>query len=546
MKRMRWLIAVSLVAAACGGDATDGATPTDAAPAGEPQRGGVMQLVALNDLATLDNSQAVTGVDYNMVAGALYEGLYHFTPDGVLEPGLADGMPEVSEDGLVYTIRIRPDALFAGPDFEPRPVTAADAAYGMIRALDPNTLPAPSWGSGYLFPIAGAPEFAAGEADSVSGIRVVDDATLEITLAQPNTTFIYGLTIATSWPVPQEAVEARGEGFGDQPVGAGPFYVKEWNKGSDITIARNPGYVDPDLPYLDEIVVDLAVDENTIALRLQSGEADGVFDQFALSPQTIRTLEQDPNLRTVASVGPRIYYLALNNDGLFADLDLRLAVAHAATRDFVTQFGDLAKPWNQLMSSTSVQSDPEGTVNYPFDQEKAAQYLADAGYDGTPVKIVYDVTDPYGSANATALTQDLEAVGFTVDLQGLQQSEFFSVIYDPTAFDISSTYWSADYPDAQDFFSTNFVCASIDFLNIARFCDEDIDEAFYATDGMPFGPERDAALLAVQQRWIDAVAGVPIMEITPKVVLGPRVGAIPTLATYAPFDWKLAWLTAGA
>lgn len=546
MKRMRWLIAVSLVAAACGGDATDGATPTDAAPAGEPQRGGVMQLVALNDLATLDNSQAVTGVDYNMVAGALYEGLYHFTPDGVLEPGLADDMPEVSEDGLVYTIRIRPDALFAGPDFEPRPVTAADAAYGMIRALDPNTLPAPSWGSGYLFPIAGAPEFAAGEADSVSGIRVVDDATLEITLAQPNTTFIYGLTIATSWPVPQEAVEARGEGFGDQPVGAGPFYVKEWNKGSDITIARNPGYVDPDLPYLDEIVVDLAVDENTIALRLQSGEADGVFDQFALSPQTIRTLEQDPNLRTVASVGPRIYYLALNNDGLFADLDLRLAVAHAATRDFVTQFGDLAKPWNQLMSSTSVQSDPEGTVNYPFDQEKAAQYLADAGYDGTPVKIVYDVTDPYGSANATALTQDLEAVGFTVDLQGLQQSEFFSVIYDPTAFDISSTYWSADYPDAQDFFSTNFVCASIDFLNIARFCDEDIDEAFYATDGMPFGPERDAALLAVQQRWIDAVAGVPIMEITPKVVLGPRVGAIPTLATYAPFDWKLAWLTAGA
>ena len=546
MKRMRWLIAVALVAAACGGNATDGGGEGGGGSTGDPQRGGTMDLVALNDLATLDNSQAVTGIDYNMVAGALYEGLYHFTPEGVLEVGLADGLPEVSADGLVYTITIKEGALFAGPDFEPRPVTAADAAFGMVRALDPNTKPAPSWGSGYLFPIAGAAEFAAGEADSVTGITVVDDRTLQITLTQPNSTFIYGLTIATSWPVPQEAVEARGEGFGDSPVGAGPFYVQEWNKGADITLARNPGYVDPDLPYLDGFTVDLGVDENTIALRLQAGEADGVFEQFALSPEAVRQVQQDPNLRVTESVGPRIYYLALNNDGIFGNLDLRLAVAHAATRDFVTQFGDLAKPWNQLMSSTSVQSDPSGTTNYPTDAATAAEYLASGGYDGTPVKIVYDVTDPYGSANATALKQDLEAVGFVVDLQGLQQSEFFSAIYDPTAFDISSTYWSADYPDAQDFFSTNFVCASIDILNIARFCDESIDEAFYATDAMPFGADRDAALRAVQQRWIDAVAGVPMMEITPKVILGPRVGDIPTLATYAPFDWKRAWLLAGA
>lgn len=545
MRNLRWLIAVALVAAACGGDTTDGGGDGGAGGGG-PQRGGVMKLVALNDLATLDNSQAVTGIDYNIVAEALYEGLYTFTSEGELVPSLADGMPEISEDGLTYTIRIREGAQFAGPGFTPRQVTADDAAFGMIRALDPATLPAPSWGSGYLFPILGAPEFAAGETDGVEGIEVVDDLTLRITLSAPNTTFIYGLTIATSWPVPREVVEERGESFGDQPVGAGPFYVSMWNKGSDITLVRNPGYVDPDLPYLDGIEIDLAVDENTMVLRLQAGEVDGVFEQFALSPAAIRQLEQDTAISVESSVGPRIYYLALNNDGIFADQDLRLAVAHAATRDFTTQFGDLAKPWNQLMSSTSAQSDPGGTENYPYDPEVATAYLESGGYDGTPIKIVYDVTDPYGSANATALTQDLEAVGFTVDLQGLQQSEFFSVIYDPTAFDISSTYWSADYPDAQDFFVTNFVCASIDFLNIARFCDESIDEAFYATDGMPFGPERDAALLDVQQRWIDAVAGIPIMEITPKVILGPRVGAIPTLATYAPFDWKLAWLTASA
>ena len=101
------------------------------------------------------------------------------------------------------------------------------------------------------------------------------------------------------------------------------------------------------------------------------------------------------------------------------------------------------------------------------------------------MKIVYDVTDPYTSANATALTQDLEAIGFTVDLRGLQKTQFYNDIYDPTLYDISSTYWSADYPDAQDFISTNFTCGSIDILNISRFCHPGIDEEFYAASRCP-------------------------------------------------------------
>ncbi len=550
MRKLSWLLAVALVAAACGGTTTDTtATTTPTATTGPdavgPQSGGRLELVALNDLATLDNSQAVSTIDYGMTAGALYEGLYHFNSAGELEPGLADGMPEVSADGLVYTFRLKQGAMFAGPDFEPRAVTAADVAYGMRRALDPNTQPAQSWGAGYLFPVKGAEGFANGELDEVEGIEVVDDSTLRVTLNSPTSTFVFGLTIATSWPVPQEAVEDRGEDFGNRPVGAGPFFVKEWNKGSDITIARNPGYVDPDLPYLDEIHVDLGVDENTQVLRLESGEADGVFEQFSLSPQAIRQLEQSGAVTVSESVGPRIFYLALNNDGLFASKELRLAVAHALSKDFVAQFGDLAKPWNQLMSSTSTQSDPEGTQVYEHDPAKAEQYLADAGYDGTPVQIVYDVSDPYTSANSTSLKQDLEAVGFVVELQGLQQTEFFEAIYDPTAYDISSTYWSADYPDAQDFISTNFICGTIDILNISRFCDESIDEAFFATEAMDFGSERDAALRAVQQSLIDEVAGVPVMEVTPKVIWGPRVGEIVSLATYAPFDWKHAWIQDG-
>ena len=230
---------------------------------------------------------------------------------------------------------------------------------------------------------------------------------------------------------------------------------------------------------------------------------------------------------------------------MFGNRDLRLAVAHAVTRDFTAQFGGLAKPWNQLMGSATLQSDPEGTRIYPFDQDEARELMAAGGYDGTPVKLIYDVSDPYGSANATALRQDLEAVGFTVEMTGMQPGEFFGGgVYEPSVRDISSTYWSADYPDLQDYVSTNFICGS--FLNISHFCDEAIDEAFYATERMDFGAQRDAALLEVQQRLIDEVAGVPVMEITPQVIFGSRVGDMPTLATYAPYDWKRAWIKADA
>lgn len=532
MRRIASVVLASLVAVVA-------VAPGTSLAQDAPVTGGRLELVAGGDLATLDTAQSVTTIDYNATAGLLYEGLYHFTPDGTLEPGLATGMPEISEDGLTYTFTIKPDAMFAGPDFTPRAVTAADVAYGLTRAVDPNLKPAPSWGGGYLAGIQGVAEFQAGEADSVSGIEVVDDQTLKVTLTAPSVTFLYGLTIGTSWPVPREAVEERGEDFANRPVGAGPFQLKAWNKGSDITFVRNPGYADPALPYLDEIRVSLNTDENTQVLRLQSGEADGVFEALGISPASLRLLQSDPNLTVAPSVGPRIYYLALENGGMFANKDLRLAVAHAVTTSFLNQFGELAKPWNQLVGSTTVQSDPDGTRTYPYDPEKAKAYMASGGYDGTPVKIIYDVTDPYQSANSTALKQDLEAVGFTVDLQGLQSAEFFSVVYDPTVRDISSTYWSADYPDAQDYFSTNFICGS--FLNISHFCDESIDADLMATETMPFGAERDAALRAVQQRYIDEVAGIPVMEITPQVVWGPRVGDIPTLATYAPYDWKRAW-----
>ena len=198
------------------------------------------------------------------------------------------------------------------------------------------------------------------------------------------------------------------------------------------------------------------------SLRLETGEADGVFEQ--LSPSSRRPCacwRQNPTVTVTDSVGPRIFYLALNNDGILGNKDLRQAVAQAMTTDFVAQFGDLAKPWNQLMGSTTAQSDPEGTTTYPHDPEAAAALLESAGYDGTPDEDRLRRHRPLHVGQldrARPGPRGGRLHGRAQAASSRPSSSATAGIYDSANYDISSTYWSADYPDAQDYFSTNFVC----------------------------------------------------------------------------------------
>lgn len=551
LRRNRWFaISIAIATLVLGACTSNGDESTPTATTGStagPQQGGTLKLADANDVVTLDNSQAVSTIDYSLTAGALYEGLYHVDQSGDLVAAIADDLPTISKDGLTYTIAIRPDAMFAGPGFTPRAVTAQDAAYGMERALDPNTKPGPSWGGGYLFPIEGASEFASGEANSVSGIKVVDPSTLQITLTQPTSTFIYGLTIATSWPVPEEAVQDAGEKFGESPVGAGPFYLDQWNKGESMVLKANPGYVDPAFPYLDQLDLSLNVDPNTQVLQLEDGTIDAPAEPFFLPQAAIQQLAQDDSITMTPTTGPTVYYWALNNEGILKDADLRKAVAMAINRDVTKQFGTEAEPWTQIYSSVTKQSDPNLEA-IPYDTAQAQAMLERAGYNGETIKVIYDATDPFASAMSTSLQQDLKAIGMNVEIKGLQQAAYFgdAGYNDPKNYDMLPTYWRQDYPDGQDYISTNFVCAQVapPGLNVARYCNELVDSMLAKSDALDFGAERDQILQQIQQTVVGDAAGVGTMQVNWPAISTQRVGALVTIPTYAPFDWKSCWVKA--
>ncbi|HEX79222.1 MAG TPA: peptide ABC transporter substrate-binding protein, partial [Dehalococcoidia bacterium] len=141
----------------------------------------------------------------------------------------------ISGDGLVYTFKLREDVCF----HDGKPVTAWDFKYSWERACDPGT--GSQTAATYLGDIAGVDAVLAGESEHISGVEVVDDYTIKVTIKAPRSYFLYKLTYATSFVVDEENV-LQGSGWWRKPNGTGPFKLWRWDEGNQLVLERNDHY----------------------------------------------------------------------------------------------------------------------------------------------------------------------------------------------------------------------------------------------------------------------------------------------------------------
>jgi ABC-type transport system substrate-binding protein len=203
----------------------------------------------------------------------VYEGLLEYHPYAQpyqLRPAVAAAMPEVSEDGLVYTFRLRDGVTFHDdpcfPDGQGREVTAHDFVWAFKRFGHPGVLTKGWW----LFDgkVAGfddwredrkaeleAARMAGGEVDpltgieaDVAGIRALDDRTLQIELTGPYPQFLWVLAMTYTAVYPKEAVDFYGDEFRNHPVGTGPFRIQEFNPVYRAVFEANPEYRENRVP----------------------------------------------------------------------------------------------------------------------------------------------------------------------------------------------------------------------------------------------------------------------------------------------------------
>ncbi len=169
-----------------------------------------------------------------------------------LKPNTLVSMPEISPDGLTYTLRVKPGIYFADdPVFKgkQRELTAGDYVYSIKRLLDPKlSAPLLSEIEGI---IVGSDEALATARKAnkldydapVAGLRALDRYTLQITLTQPFYTFIYNLAdCRVSCAVAREVVEHYGDDIVSHPVGTGPYRLTSWKRSSKMVFEANPNY----------------------------------------------------------------------------------------------------------------------------------------------------------------------------------------------------------------------------------------------------------------------------------------------------------------
>lgn len=385
----------------------------------------------------------------------VYEGLTTFHEETAeVAPLLAESW-DVSDDGLEYTFHLREGVMFQdveGVEYEDREMTADDVVWSFERYVTEDT--SISEHPEYLVAVAGADDFLAGEADSISGLEVVDDHTLRITLDAPSHRFLADLVNA--YVVPREALDALGDDLSNHPVGTGPFLFESWNRDDELVLTANPDYWEAGYPMLDAVRFINVPDETTGLLQYRQDELDLLLSFPTGQLESIEA-EYGDEYHEAPGLNVRYWGFKMTEPPFEDNRELRLAFNHAIDRELI---------WDVLMEGERVPAtagvlppdmpaaDVEG---YAYDPERARELLAEAGYpegEGLePITLYYFASAD--SAPQAAFQDMLAQIGVEIELQSEDNSTYWSHIGEPEV-KLFLSGWSADYADPSEIFDYLF------------------------------------------------------------------------------------------
>lgn len=388
-----------------------GLTATNAISA---RHGGTYNWIAPygSSVGSLD-PQASEDEQNELVCASIHRSLYRWdakTSTPKLE--LADTV-DVSSDGLVYTYHLKKNVKFHNG----RNMVADDIIYSYNRMMNPDN----AFGSAiFLKAIKGAQEVYDGKAKTISGLKKIDNYTLEMTLARPVDPAFTLFRINASI-LPKEAVENPNTPYNSNPIGLGPFKFVSWVKGSEIILERFDGYYEDGLPYLNTLIYKIMGDSaaRDIAFRAKELDANLLYSsQYA-------AMKDDPEYNTrlveVAEMYTRM--IAFNQDYTledgrkpFTDLRVRQAFNYAINTDLIIKKQQKGKAYaaKSFLASTTPGYDKDAP-RYEYDLKKAKELMKEAGYEnGFPLEVVGTSSDSYGTGVVEVLIPFLKKIGISV------------------------------------------------------------------------------------------------------------------------------------
>lgn len=421
--------------------------------ADEPVDGGTIVVGTFSDIVTV-NPIFVNDTSSGDVVQFLFAKLYDLDREGnvAVEPwSLAAELPQISEDGLTYTVKLKDTAKWS----DGQPVTADDLIYTFDTVRNPET---------------GSPGIS--QFDKVDKIAKVDDLTVNITLKQVYAPFQY--TLVTEL-VPSHVLkdipvkELQKNPYGTDPtktVTNGPWKWTEWKQGESHTMDMDPNYWGAKKPHIHQVVYKIYADQNTEVQALLKGDIDHVS---AIPVTQVEAVKASEKIGIIQKPGQSYEYIAFNFDsknfpdnyGLFEGQKTRQAIAYAVNRQGMVD--NILKGIGVLMNAPFLPdtwADPkDAAVNYAYDPEKAKQLLAEdgwvAGKDGILEKdghrfsfeLQYNAGNSRREQVAAVIQQNLKDVGIEVKPKGIDFAAWIDQNVNPGKFQTILLGWSLNTPD---------------------------------------------------------------------------------------------------
>jgi peptide/nickel transport system substrate-binding protein len=344
---------------------------------------------------------------------SVYDTLVEPDPSGKIVPALAERW-EVSGDALTWTFYLRKDVVFHNGD----KLTSKDVKATFDRIMDKATA-SPK-----------AKEFGA-----IAAIETPDDFTVVLKLKEPASPLLASLASGWGAILPKSLIDS-GHDFGAQPVGTGPFELKEWVRDSRIVLTKNKNYWMKGHPKLDEIIMYI-IPERAVAVQgLISGQLDVAY---IIDKDDLPLLEASPDVKIEKSMTSLILVMSINcSNPVLQDLRVRQAINLAIDKQKVLDvaYGG-GKPIGTFMDYGNAYY-KDFTALYPYDPEKARKLLAEAGVGRDTV---FEMSLPQNyelHVKAGEMYQDmLTKVGLNVKIKLVDWSTWISDVYRAAKYDLT-------------------------------------------------------------------------------------------------------------
>jgi peptide/nickel transport system substrate-binding protein len=438
-----------------------------------PKTGGTLIYALGGDPAHL-NIAITTDLNAQQTATQLFSQLVRTDTKGNVSGDLAESW-DMSPDGLTYTFKIRKNVKW----HDGKPLTAEDVRYALAE-INMKYNPVASTG------------FAA-----VDKFEAPDDYTLVVRMKHPFPAF-FPWSLTNQWIYPKHLYQGtdprQNEHNYKNPVGTGPFILKEWVRGSHMVMERNPNYYMKGKPYLDRVVAKFIPDATARVLALESGEVDYV-SIFGLPPSAVPDLKKNKDItvfvhRNRVNYGGIMAHINVRNPPLNSR-EVRQALSYAIDRKIIVEraVGGLAEPASSPISSFHEPwFNPAVANRYPHDPKKAEALLDQAGYKRGPdgkrfsLRITYARTDQGGALQAAAelMREQLRAVGIELVLEPKDYASWMEGAHLKWDFDLSMGSYQTG-PDPAIAVARLYITKNIQKLmgrNLMGYSNPKVDELF--------------------------------------------------------------------